>query len=104
MFSPLKFELNLLIGPAFAAFAALMRIMSLPPGKRPGVVQTLGRIGTGASAGWLVGAGVRHFLPSVPEDLIYGLAGAAGWFGEPIYSALGEYIDKRWGTSLSIKK
>lgn len=91
---------GVIIGACFAAFTALMRILSMSHKARPGVGQIFGRVGISWCAGWLVASALRHWLPGVPEDLLWGVAGAAGFFGDTVYLALGVMVDKKWGTSL----
>lgn len=94
---------GLLVGAMFAAFTALMRILSMPPKGRPGFFQTLGRVGISFAAGWLVGSALRHFYPGLPDDLLWGFTGAAGFFGDTVYLSLGSWLDSRYGTAF-VKK
>jgi hypothetical protein len=82
--------LTLFVGGIFAAFAAFVYILQLPPDERPSWTQIIGRMGTAVVAAWVVGAAANTWF-GWEGNLIYAVCGAAGIFGERVFYALASF-------------
>lgn len=93
----------IIIGAFFAAFVSLVWVLQEEIKKRPTATQIFGRMGTAFAVGFLVGSIVGRFYPEWGDNILWGVCGAAGFFGQRVFVAGAVWVEKKIGVDLLAK-